>query len=413
LNQGTSHGPEGVPGLLSTLKLGLKHAPAVTKYAIGALVISTVTIAILSSEITPSRLFPSIAGVIAIGLVVALFSQIAARRFKGPLGAFLAWSAAASYIIVTALFISSAFFGRPEGGAILMSRLLGSPQLIRSANNVRVQITSDRPIGTIDESTLRSIDQSDDYERIAALAKHPNLEIVNSKLVGNPGDTRTILVNTLLLRNGGIVTNGSHLTIEAVRLVSDNGFIKSFENPSASMIGSDGRSGGTITLRIYGGISGTMKIDLRGESGAQGVDGSAGGGGPSGPPGENAASGLFDCRHGAGDGGPGGIGSPGQPGSPGRDGGNGGNLVLVSQQAALAEHILFSAVGGAGGKGGQGGRGGPGGEGGPGGSAVGLCSGGGHSGPHGAEGPPGAPGKDGRAGSDGSFSTLNHGLGNS
>src|SRR5579872_3563650 len=79
------------PALFRILKIGLRHAPVATKFAIGALVTASVAVAILSAAVSPPVLFGSIGGVAVTGLVVALFSQVSARQFKGPLGQTLAW----------------------------------------------------------------------------------------------------------------------------------------------------------------------------------------------------------------------------------------------------------------------------------------------------------------------------------
>ena len=209
-------------------------------------------------------------------------------------------------------------------------------------------------------------------------------------------------MRSLTLRNAQIVTNGAAVTIDALEVVSDGGGIVSFRDAALVSNAGEGASGGRVTLVVPGALRANLDVRLPGQSGKDGTDGGAGAKGGAGTPGDNAASGLIDCRRGAGNGGPGQPGSKGDDGAAGANGGAGGELVLRSGQPdLLARDITFAAPGGNGGAGGRGGAGGPGGDGGRGGNAVGLCNGNGQNGPAGPQGPPGMDGKPGASGSAG------------
>jgi hypothetical protein len=145
-----------------------------------------------------------------------------------------------------------------------------------------------------------------------------------------------------------LLTKGRKVSIEAVRIeTSGDSSITSFDTQPTT---APGAPGGQVILTIYDRIQGHLTIDLRGASGGKGADGQPGLKGANDAPGENAASSVFDGKHGGGTGGRGLQGSPGFDGLPGGQGGDGGTLVLkVSNPEEVAGSIAFSAAGGPGG----------------------------------------------------------------
>jgi hypothetical protein len=225
--------------------------------------------------------------------------------------------------------------------------------------------------------------------------------------VGAPGETRTISTQALTLRSSTIITNGADLTIEVIDLILDNASIRSFEKPDTATEGQKGRDGGVVQIRVHGDIVGDLQVNLSGEAGDNGKNGETGNRGSTGAKGDNAASGLFDCKRGAGRGGKGGTGGRGGDGMPGLAGGNGGTLIVIAAKSdSVRPQLQFTSLGGKGGKGGRGGVGGEGGDGGPGGSPVGLCSGSGPRGAAGERGPSGEPGPNGADGTEGKIQFM-------
>jgi hypothetical protein len=250
---------------------------------------------------------------------------------------------------------------------------------------------------------------------IRSLKAKGSLRLDNACLVlGDPADPpRTValsLYTLTLTRASCIITNGNSLDLTVFDLSGAGGTIQSFDaqtlkpaDASAGTPGTDGRSAGTVSLRVLGHVVGPLMVTLRGQDGGRGGPGAIGAPGPPGNRGADAVKGLFDCRAGGQDGSPGGKGASGGAGLPGGAGGAGGALIL--RAAAARDHAQIISdpepQGGAPGQGGPGGEGGPGGAGGQGGSGDGFCSGG-HAaatGPQGDHGPSGAAGSPGAKGS--------------
>jgi hypothetical protein len=124
-------------------------------------------------------------------------------------------------------------------------------------------------------------------------------------------------------------------------------------------------------------FSGVPKINLRGGPGGPGENGQGGEDGGNGSKGLHAASGLFDCRRGPGQGGHGGNGGSGGHGGDGGSGGQGGKIYITATVAAFTQLLTSGFVpiisGGAGGMGGRGGAGGNPGRGGDPGKPDGWC----------------------------------------
>ena len=216
----------------------------------------------------------------------------------------------------------------------------------------------------------------------------------------------TLVVNTLTLSGGKIVTNGNTLRIKATRVVSRGGLIVSFlykdmTPPDApdGQRGAPGLDAGTVEIEAAS-LEGTLKIVLRGQNGGRGGRGQAGVSGVAGRRGDDAADHLFDCAHGGGNGSPGTDGTPGGRGLQGGAAGNGGTLTLKGSLKTGNVGIDFDSPPGSPGMGGPGGKGGNGGPGGQGGSGSVHC-GGGSSGPAGHDAPDGLVGESGAEGSKG------------
>lgn len=406
---------DGAPGLNApsfdrVFQLGLRHTPLVTKLSIGALVVLSIAIVLLrSAASTQATVFASV-WVITLGILSAVASQVLKSRSRGILGDVLAWTIVALFCSSAILVVSSLLLGFPERSALIIARVAKEPSLLpisRSSEESRISTTS--RIGDLGPSLLEWQDPpSDEIDFQYALRKRPALILEpGATLLMMHDEHLTIYVSRLTLRDARIVTNGGDLTVVAGAIVSSNGSIVSFPAPLESTLANEGNDGGTVRLKVYGSLNGQMSIDLRGQSGASGAPGLDGASGGQGRQGDPAASGLFDCKRGPGNGRGGDPGQPGQPGQPGFDGGRGGLLFVESNSVELASaFVIFRAEGGEGGLGGAGGNGGPGGPGGPGGTATGLCSGRGAPGPQGPPGPRGEIGSPGRSGAAGSFSNT-------
>ncbi|MFO1302994.1 MAG: hypothetical protein U1F54_04635 [Burkholderiales bacterium] len=401
--------PNGSQTLLArVIPMGLKNAPVVTKFAIGALVVFVVTTVVLSLGVAPSILFPATVGVIVIGLLAVLAASAVRGVRNRRLADLFAWVVVLLFVAITVLLISSAFFGTPPAGARLLAKWLDDPALLPTqGKRQEIRVETDRSWSTLPESLRTPTLGANRMALSEELGSRPDLVVVGARLVidANAGSS-TIAVRSLTLRNAEVVTNGTTVTIEALEVISDDGSVVSYRDATLVSATGAGTSGGRVTLVIAGSLRGNLKVQLPGQGGKDGANGNAGGKGAAGAPGNNAASGLIDCQRGAGNGGPGQSGGKGEDGTPGANGGNGGDLVIRAKNPEpVVQAIAFSAPGGGGGVGGKGGAGGPGGDGGRGGSPVGLCSGSGQTGPGGPQGPPGSDGKPGTSGSAGRISS--------
>ncbi|MDX8541540.1 hypothetical protein RFM23_28345 [Mesorhizobium abyssinicae] len=345
--------------------------------------------------------------IIVLGLVVGALSSLSAasKRLEG-VGSFLAWALALLFVTTLVLMVSSVFFGVPPAGAVLMSRLLATTEPLTripsAAPSVVIKTGETATLGDLGSQLTEEPAQRDVFKRIQEIAKRPELDIDGTLKIG-AGQRVYIVASTLRLSAGEIVTNGADVTIEVNNFISDRGALKSFSNPETQPQAAVGSSGGKVTLIVHGSMTGRLVGDLRGQNGADGAAGRAGGKGPKGARGDNAASGMFDCSHGAGRGGTGGQGEAGGDGANGFAGGAGGTLIVQAADTDAAKAVIGEVPvrGGAGGAGGAGGPGGPGGDGGDGGSPVGLCQGGGPTGAQGPKGPDGKAGHPGAMGADG------------
>src|SRR4051812_26666364 len=122
VDRGAALQPPGPPGAWDVLSLALKKAPKQTKFIlIGLAAIAAATIA-LSFGYGLGVLIPAVLFVLASGLFSALLAGVALKG-GGPLGPFFGWAIVVLFVVVMALFISSAFFGVPERGTILVGRI--------------------------------------------------------------------------------------------------------------------------------------------------------------------------------------------------------------------------------------------------------------------------------------------------
>lgn len=388
------------------IQWAMRVVPAQTKFVVGGGVVFAVASLVLG-WVSAYSLATTLEIAVIIIIFGALVSALSATG-KSAVGSFLTWGLAVIFLGVLILFTSAAFFGVPQAGTLIVSRVLGSYEPL-------TRLTSSQPAITIPSSTTASIGslaqevrdeptERDPRDIVQDLAHRPPLDIEGRLELSSPSERRILAVSTLRLANGTIVTNGGDLTIETNNLMSDNGSIRAFANPAIPSTDSRGTNGGRVSLIVYGTMSGGLTVDLQGQNGAQGRTGEEGIKGQKGAAGANAASGLVDCQRGAERGGKGGTGEPGSNGGDGYSGGNGGVLIVRTGDIERAKRVIGDAMvdGGSGGPGGPGGKGGPGGDGGDGGSPVGLCSGKGPNGPAGEQGPSGVAGKDGPKGAAGS-----------
>jgi hypothetical protein len=372
--------------------------PAATRFLFGGYVAVALASVALSWARAPTTLFETAAGIIFLSVLVSLFvgafssGTTAASRY-------LIWTILCIATATVILFISSAFFGIPERGAILVARLLGDLNIAvghRSGPSVVINAQE----AQWPTSVLTPLDSgtTDVYEKVKALSRRPSLTLNQATLNTGPA---VVYLDTLTINDSNIVTQGGTLRIEALRLRSTGGSIKSFLTPPGPLQGRPGPSGGRVILVIYQALDGQLNVDLSGGQGGIGEKGRPGANGRDGEPGENSAQGFLTCSHGGGQGRPGEAGAPGGDGGPGQPGGPGGTLVLeATNPDEMAKSISVTSRGGLGGPGGPGGDGGLGGRGGPGGHGGGLC-GGGQAGPSGPNGPPGRIGPPGTPGEDG------------
>jgi hypothetical protein len=329
-----------------------------------------------------------------VSLFVGAFSSrtTAASRY-------LIWTILCIATAIVILFISSAFFGIPERGTILVARLLGDLN-IAIGHSTSPPVVINAQEAQWPTSVLAPLDSSttDVYEKVKALSQRPSLTLnqVNLKT-----GSAVVYLDTLTLNDSNIITQGGDLRIEALRLRSNGGSIKSFIAPPGPSQGQIGPSGGRVVLVLYQTLDGQLNVDLSGGQGGIGEKGRPGANGRDGEPGENSAQGFLTCSHGGGQGRPGEPGAPGGDGGPGQPGGPGGTLVIEAPNPdEIAKSVSVTSRGGLGGPGGPGGDGGLGGRGGPGGHGGGLC-GGGQAGPSGPNGPPGRIGPPGKPGDNG------------
>ena len=338
--------------------------------------------------------------VLVAAIVVTLVLRQLSRAESTAIAAFLLWSLVALVVAILTLFLAAAFFGVPAKGSLLVARVFNLPELL-SGNSTE----SGQPILPVNggwpaTSTAPLDVDGDRFERLDALRHRPSVRLTSEDVIRGGG---TVYVNTLDLKGDVVVTGGQDLTIEAIKVISEGGRIRSFASFEPGPTGIPAAPGGKVTLIVHDRIVGKLTIDLSGRPGGDGGKGSNGGPGGRGAQGDNAASGLFDCKHGPGRGGDGGPGQGGEDGGAGLDGGAGGVLVLAGPDPdALQRSVAYASHGGPAGRGGSGGKGGDGGPPGPGGSASGLCSGTGPSGAAGPRGADGKPGTDGKPGPNGS-----------
>jgi hypothetical protein len=391
------HNPEEV------IRTGSTYAQTATRFLFGGYVALAMATVVLSWHVAPAALVEVAIVIIILTTIIALLTRALSKSGDLPSRVFL-WSILVTAIFLTGTFLSAAFLGFPERGAVIAARFLQLSSLaLVGQNRVPLEIgpgSKDLPA----EMTAPPDVTGDRYDRIAALSKRQPITIKGAWV---PVSSPTLYVNVLRLEDGGLVTNGRDLTIEAVRVesVGDAGLRAFAANAPL------GASGGTITLIVYDGINGQLSVDLSGSVGAPGAAGRPGVNGPAGRAGENSSQTLFGCSHGGGAGERGGPGGRGEDGGAGNAGGNGGTFILqVTDPDEAGRRINFVARGGRGGDGGPGGTGGLGGPGGPGGHGGGFC-GGGQAGPGGAPGEPGRSGPQGMPGKEGTLTKIGFGVG--
>jgi hypothetical protein len=403
-NNGNANLDRENSGLMTVLRMGLKHSPQTTRVAIAALVVFAVAAVVLQSRAPAAVTVIVAVAVLIVGIVATLASSIVVSKSAKSelLGIVVSWSIVLSFIVLAALLISSTFFGIPSQGSILVARLLSAPEIIRPGESAKFTISTDQYFDNLDSRILGEETDRDPISLAAKLAARPSLTLKNARLMMHGGgETRAIAVSRLEIDDGAILTDDGSLKIQALEVVSNNGAIRAFRDQERPGPGHDGKSAGEVTLVVARAMSGTLTVTLDGQAGSAGVDGLPGASGPPGAEGDHSASGAFDCSRGPGRGRNGGPGLPGGQGQVGGNGGNGGRLLFLGRNDLAQNHIRFSARGGAAGIGGKGGAGGQGGPGGQGGASGGWCSGRGAPGDIGPPGSAGPTGQPGRSGADG------------
>ncbi|WP_156468073.1 collagen-like protein [Rhizobium sp. Leaf371] len=395
---------KGLFPLQRIIKLSREIAPAQTAVAVGALVILSVSVFLVQQRAPFVSVLAMGAAVLVFGVVATLVSAFALKlsRSNSVLPHLVAWAFVGIFILVQVLLITSVFFSVPQSGALFVARMLNAPGILNFKSQDGLVIRGNTSYSSLPQD-IRTEVEGDLVGRTAALTQMPPLTLENAILTIDAGEARVISTSELRLSNSKIITNGSQLTIEALRVVSDNGAIVAFQEVRPFAAGETFMNVRAVTVRIHRSIVGDLAVDLSGRPGQAGLRGAPGARGANGAQGDNAASGLFDCRRGPGRGRDGLPGEPGQPGKDGADGGDAGSLIVETELPEAVKHFRFLALGGEGGPGGSGGNGGLGGLGGPGGQSSGLCGG---VGPSGSNGPVGVNGPAGRAGREGQRGQL-------
>lgn len=221
-------------------------------------------------------------------------------------------------------------------------------------------------------------------------------------------DTSDVTPAELKFRNIQISENGVLYTLgQNVHLVADTlnseegGVITTFKEKQKASQGHAGRSGGQLVLEIQQ-AQGSLRVEMRGESGGQGLPGedpddalNGADGAPGADLGVTVVGNVCSVR--GNDGGDGQPGKAGYPGHPGFVGGDSGELQLEIQDMGDFSYDIVK-IPGEGGLGGPGGRGGDGGQGGAPGKAY--CpraiGNSGNQAPDGLVGPAGVQGASGR-----------------
>lgn len=223
------------------------------------------------------------------------------------------------------------------------------------------------------------------------------MDLMVESLVEIQSDTKWVLNRLILKPNGILQTNGYKLWLMAQSLESENALIRTFPSGAQAKSGR-GRSGSHIEISANQ-AQGSMRLELRGQQGANGKDGGlrspamAG----TGPNGKNSRKSLVGhgCQGVSTNGGPGQDGLRGLRGQNGFDGGDSGSAFIFVRSGSLSINELFDP-----GMGGQGGSGGIGQKGGNGGMGGAQCLGprmpDGDRGRDGSDGDPGDSGESGR-----------------
>lgn len=372
----------------------IRRSPRLGRLLLGGYAVLAVAGLVMAWRVSITLLTATATIVLILSVVISLLTGAISRRQRAFAASSLLWSVVVLVLLLMLLFVSSAFFGVPREGALFVARLTNSPELLVSEPSQTIQVSD----GIWPRESTAPLDvDGTEVDRVKALSERPSLRISSDRPLGG-GHTA---VNVLELEGEAIVTNGSPLVIEAIKIRSNGGVIRSFQSGSNATEG-NGEAAGQVTLIVHDRIVGRLVVDLSGQAGADGRNGGPGRRGAQGAQGENAASGLFDCKHGPGRGDPGGRGGNGENGQDGSHGGSGGTLTLAGPHPeTLTRAVTALLAGGKGGAGGAGGPGGPGGPGGRGGSSNGLCQGPGPEGAVGQDGDPGQPGRRGANGEEG------------
>jgi len=305
------------------------------------------------------------------------------------------------------LFGSAAYYRYPAFAARFLARVTGKPGFLPAPSSAIERVDRSnwpQSASKIPPALQAPLAESSEMMRIDELRQRPALMLDGATLIFDADKPARIAASKLTLRDSALILRGADLDIEVETLVIENGEVRAFppnEKPAAQ---GAGRDAGKLRLRVHGKISGVLRVDLGGQTGAAGAAGRPGTAGAPGAKGENAVSAPERCVKPAANGAPGGPGAKGGDGGDGASGGAGGQFTLFAKEPSEARnHVEFAANGGRGGAAGPGGPGGEGGTGGPGGAPAGLCMG---DGQLGARGPAGAPGQAGKAGADGAAGAM-------
>lgn len=204
----------------------MKISPGVARLVFGGYLVLAVAAIVLSWRRAPSTIFATAVGVLVLAVVVALLTRgLSSRTASGLSQAFL-WAFVFSILASLGLFISVAFFGKPQRGAVFVARFLDAPEIVgREPDLPPAPAKIERDTTGLPELVTKAFDpEGDQFERISALSERPSLRIVNATVdLGPPRDPLTTSVHTLDLTGGTIVTRGGKLIIEAMQILSDRG----------------------------------------------------------------------------------------------------------------------------------------------------------------------------------------------
>ncbi|MGH6681277.1 MAG: hypothetical protein ACREDL_20630, partial [Bradyrhizobium sp.] len=121
------------PSVAHLVAIGRRVAPAATGFLYGGYLVLAFAAVILSWKYTPSALVTVAVYLIILSVVVSLAAAALWRSPKLPAQVLL-WVILIAVIVIVGLFMSSAFFGAPQNGAVIAAQLLHEDRLAIAAN---------------------------------------------------------------------------------------------------------------------------------------------------------------------------------------------------------------------------------------------------------------------------------------